>query len=85
MRTCDETLDALRVARAAGDLSRLSQELHSLKGALAVFGYRDIVAECDAIERMIETQGYAAVSGALDALLHNPGWLDRGGQSNLRV
>jgi two-component system, NarL family, capsular synthesis sensor histidine kinase RcsC len=59
-RTCGNTLEELRAARAAADVSRVRQELHSLKGALAVFGYKDLAALCETVEMHLELDGYAA-------------------------
>jgi two-component system, NarL family, capsular synthesis sensor histidine kinase RcsC len=67
-RTYGSTLEALRAARVAADLSRLRQELHSLKGALAVFGYKELAAQCETVEMRLELDGYAALEN-VDTLL----------------
>ncbi|WP_028229659.1 hybrid sensor histidine kinase/response regulator [Paraburkholderia ferrariae] len=59
-RTYGSALEALRAARAVADLSRVRQELHSLKGALAVFGYKNLAAQCETVEMHLELDGYAA-------------------------
>jgi two-component system, NarL family, capsular synthesis sensor histidine kinase RcsC len=83
--SCGRTLEALRAASSAGDLQGIKQEVHSLKGALGVFGYRDLAKKCGTIEWMADGEDHAAVEEELGALLRELSWLECRDEPNPRA
>ncbi|WP_051390967.1 ATP-binding protein [Paraburkholderia mimosarum] len=67
LRSCETSLTALHAAYDAGDAGRMLAELHSLKGALNVFGYDALAQQCAQMERTISTDGLAAAHALLEA------------------
>jgi two-component system capsular synthesis sensor histidine kinase RcsC len=68
LHSCDASLDALRAAERDGDAPRLLAELHSLRGALAVFGMKALGEQCARLQQQVRNDGLRAAAGPLDAL-----------------
>ncbi|WP_322013502.1 ATP-binding protein [Paraburkholderia sp. J12] len=68
LRSCEASLAALHAASDAGDAARILAELHSLRGALRVFGYDALAERCAQMQDTISKEGVAAALAALDGL-----------------
>jgi two-component system capsular synthesis sensor histidine kinase RcsC len=67
LRSCEASLAALRAAYDAGDAARILAELHSLRGALAVFGYDALADRCAQMEAAVSKEGVWAARNMIDA------------------
>jgi two-component system, NarL family, capsular synthesis sensor histidine kinase RcsC len=67
LKSCEEALAALHAAYDAGDAARILAELHSLRGALNVFGYRTLAEQCAQMEAAISKEGVLAAHNMIDA------------------
>ena len=67
LRSCETSLAALHAAYDAGDATRMHAELHSLRGALNVFGHEALGEQCAQMQGTISKEGIAAVQPMLDA------------------
>jgi len=67
LRSCETSLTALHAAYDDGDAGRMLAELHSLKGALNVFGYDALAQQCAQMEGTISKDGLAAAHAMLEA------------------
>ncbi len=68
-RDIGETFSGLRQARDSGDLPRLAQLAHSIKGAVGVFFAAKVVACAQEVERLAKAGNPEARGDALGALL----------------
>ena len=62
------SLRVLEDARLNGNEDALIAELHSMSGALNVFGQRSLARQCQVLERQVKEQGLAGQDDALIAL-----------------
>ena len=68
LQSTGEALSALDAAQASGDVEGVLAQLHSLRGALAVFGQASLAADCARIEADIKRDRSAPLPGELNAL-----------------
>ncbi|TDA47887.1 hybrid sensor histidine kinase/response regulator [Burkholderia pyrrocinia] len=66
--TCEHAREAIRAARDAGDIASVLAELHSLKGALAVFGHGSLVKLCVDLEARVADRPMRDLADAFEAL-----------------
>jgi two-component system capsular synthesis sensor histidine kinase RcsC len=66
VRSCEASLAALHAACDAGDGARILGELHSLRGALAVFGYDALAAQCAEMQTTISKEGVGQAQNLID-------------------
>lgn len=67
LTSCEASLAALDAAFDDGDASRMQAELHSLRGALSVFGYEGLADQCAQMQSRISKEGVPAVPSMIDA------------------
>ena len=67
LKSCEEALAEIHAAHDAGDAARILAELHSLRGALNVFGYRTLAEQCAQMEIAISKEGVLAAQNMIDA------------------
>ncbi|SDR55848.1 ATP-binding protein [Paraburkholderia tuberum] len=67
LKSCEEALAAIHAAYDAGDAARILAELHSLRGALNVFGYRTLAEQCAQMEVAISKEGVGTAQDMIDA------------------
>ncbi|HXZ08706.1 MAG TPA: ATP-binding protein, partial [Paraburkholderia sp.] len=63
----EASLSAIREAYEAGDAARMHAGLHSLRGALNVFGHDGLAGQCVQMQAAISNGGVRAVQGMIDA------------------
>lgn len=68
IKSISDALTALDAARASNDVDVLLVELHSLSGALMVFGYRELGTACIHAEEGIRRDGAVSLPEKLDVL-----------------
>jgi len=68
LRSCDVSLAVLQEAYDAGDAQRILAELHSLRGALAVFGYDALADQCGQVRIAVSRDGVQAAQVMIDSL-----------------
>ncbi len=83
-RDVGQTFDDLRLARDAGDLQRLAELAHSVKGAVGVFFAGKVVACAQQVERMAKAGNPDAKGEALSDLLFEMDRLARTLRQSLR-
>jgi two-component system capsular synthesis sensor histidine kinase RcsC len=66
LRSCEASLAVLHAACDAGDGARILGELHSLRGALAVFGYDALAAQCAEMQTTISNEGVRRAQSLID-------------------
>ena len=66
LESCEASLAVLHAAYDAGDAARILAELHSLRGALAVFGYKALADECVEIQTTVSQEGVRPVQNMID-------------------
>ncbi|OLL27657.1 hypothetical protein BTH42_31045 [Burkholderia sp. SRS-W-2-2016] len=70
VQSTGDALTAIEAARAAHDVDALLAQVHSLRGALAVFGHAGLAQACGQLEEAIKHDRKAPASDQLDALEH---------------
>ncbi|HEY2022846.1 ATP-binding protein [Paraburkholderia sp.] len=68
LKSCEASLAELHEAYDAGDAERILAELHSLRGALAVFGYEALADQCGQARIAISKDGVRAAQVTIDTL-----------------
>jgi len=68
LKSCEASLAVLCEAYDADDSARILAELHSLRGALAVFGYEALADQCGQARIAVSKDGVQAAQAAIDAL-----------------
>lgn len=68
LQSTGEALSALDATQASGDVEGVLAQLHSLRGALAVFGQASLAADCARIEAEIKRDKSAPLPDELNAL-----------------
>jgi two-component system capsular synthesis sensor histidine kinase RcsC len=66
LRSCEASLAVLHAAYDTGDAARILAELHSLRGALAVFGYEALADQCAEMQTTILKEGVRPVQNMID-------------------
>ena len=67
-KSCEASLTVIRAAHDDGDATRLLAELHSLRGALAVFGQDALADQCARLETTILKDGVQAARKMIETL-----------------
>ncbi|RKF49450.1 hybrid sensor histidine kinase/response regulator [Paraburkholderia fungorum] len=62
--SCTASLATIRAAQMNGDVAGVLAELHSLKGALGVFGQKPLALQCGEIELQVKQDGIAGLGDA---------------------
>ncbi|MFL9966092.1 ATP-binding protein [Paraburkholderia sediminicola] len=66
LESCEASLAVLHAAYDAGDAARILAELHSLRGALALFGYKALADECAEIQTTVLQEGVRPALNMID-------------------
>ncbi|MFM0144272.1 ATP-binding protein [Paraburkholderia sp. RL18-085-BIA-A] len=67
LRSCEASLAVLHAAYDAGDAARILGELHSLRGALAVFDYDALADQCAEMQTTISKEGVPSAHNLIEA------------------
>ncbi|MBB5412259.1 two-component system capsular synthesis sensor histidine kinase RcsC [Paraburkholderia sp. HC6.4b] len=67
-KSCEASLRVIRAAHNDGDATRLLAELHSLRGALAVFGHDALADQCARLEMTISKDGVQVAQKMIETL-----------------
>ncbi|MFC5427362.1 ATP-binding protein [Paraburkholderia denitrificans] len=68
IKSTAEAVSTMEAARAAGDVDAVLAQLHSIRGALAVFGQASLAADCARVEAVINRDTSAPLPDDLDVL-----------------
>jgi two-component system capsular synthesis sensor histidine kinase RcsC len=68
VKATEESLEAIDAAQMARDSNAIAAQLHSIRGALAVFGHAELASDCARVEEEIRRDGTADLPAGLDTL-----------------